>query len=260
MFTEFLIAEGIEFNEELSVPFVPTDEVVVETMLDLARVGRNDLLYDLGSGDGRIVVAAAMGREARAIGIDMDPPRLEEAREFAASVGVEDRVEFLEEDFLTADFSRASVITMYLLPSINLLLRPRLLNELRPGTRIISHSFDMGDWKPDEKLHAGGVYIYKWTIPAPLAGAWQWQAANGKQYYLELSQQYQQLEGELWINGAPAELVTSNLLGNRLRISVQETDAPAVDTFVFRYRDGKLHPLASGQPASIATRPKTERV
>jgi ribosomal protein L11 methylase PrmA len=147
------------------VPYVPTPEPVVEKMLELAKVGPNDMVYDLGSGDGRIVITAAKKHGARGIGVDIDPERVREARENAKAAGVSDRVQFKEGDLFKMDLTGATVVTLYLLPEVNMKLRPKLLNELRPGTRIVSHSFDMGDWAPEEKVQVEGRTIYYWTIP-----------------------------------------------------------------------------------------------
>lgn len=147
------------------VPYVPTPEPVVEKMLELAKVGPNDLVYDLGSGDGRIVIAAAKKHGARGIGVDIDPERVREARENAKAAGVTDRVQFREGDLFKMDLSGATVVTLYLLPDVNMKLRPKLLKELKPGTRIVSHSFDMGDWAPEQKVQVEGRTIYYWTIP-----------------------------------------------------------------------------------------------
>jgi SAM-dependent methyltransferase len=152
------------------VPFVPTPEAVVDKMLDVARVGPNDVVYDLGSGDGRIVIAAAK-KGARAVGIDIDPQRIREARENARKAGVQKRVEFRQGDLFQADLSGATVVTLYLLSRVNQKLRPKLLSELKPGTRIVSHAFDMGDWKPESVEHVGSSTIYSWVVPAASAGA-----------------------------------------------------------------------------------------
>jgi len=148
------------------VPFVPTPEKVVERMLDIAQVGPNDVVYDLGSGDGRIVIAAAKKHGARGVGIDIDPERIREARANARSAGVSSRVEFREGDLFKADLSQATVVTLYLLSSVNLQLRPKLLSELKPGTRIVSHAFDMGDWKPLRTEKVGSSTVYYWVVPA----------------------------------------------------------------------------------------------
>lgn len=152
------------------VIFVPTPQELVDDMLCLAGVKKGDVLYDLGSGDGRIPITAARRYGVRAVGIDIDPDRIREANENARKAGVTKLVEFRNEDLFQASWKEATVITLYLLPDLNLKLRPRLLKELKPGTRIVSHQFDMGDWKPDKKLEVNGRTVYLWTIPgAPAA-------------------------------------------------------------------------------------------
>jgi SAM-dependent methyltransferase len=157
------------------VPYVPTPPEVVAEMLRLANVKADDVVYDRGCGDGRIVITAVKEYGARGVGIDIDPERIKESNENARKAGVAERVTFKVQDLFETDLSRATVVTLYLLPEINLKLRPKLLRELKPGTRIVSHSFDMGDWKPERvvKVNAGGVErtIYYWTMPAKgLAG------------------------------------------------------------------------------------------
>ncbi|MGH9346528.1 MAG: SAM-dependent methyltransferase [Vicinamibacterales bacterium] len=147
------------------VIFVPTPQEVVDAMLEVAKVTKNDVVYDLGSGDGRIPVTAAKKYGARAVGIDIDPQRIKEANANAESAGVTDKVKFLNQDLFTTDISQASVVTLYLLPSLNVKLMPKLKAELRPGTRIVSHAFDMGDWKPEQTLNVNGRTVYYWTIP-----------------------------------------------------------------------------------------------
>ncbi|EKQ66875.1 ribosomal protein L11 methylase [Leptolyngbyaceae cyanobacterium JSC-12] len=147
------------------VVYVPTPPAVVNEMLRLADVKSTDLVYDLGSGDGRIVIAAAQQRGARGIGIDIDPQRIQEANENAQKAGVSDRVEFRQQDLFQTDFSDATVVTLYLLPELNVRLRPKLLRELKPGTRIVSHDFDMGDWKPDQVVQVDGKTVYYWVVP-----------------------------------------------------------------------------------------------
>jgi ribosomal protein L11 methylase PrmA len=151
------------------VHYVPTPEEVVEEMLRLANVGKNDVIYDLGCGDGRIVITAAKKYGARGIGIDIDPERIKESNENARQAGVADRVKFLQQDLFQTDFSEATVVTLYLLPALNLKLRPKLL-ELKPGTRIVSHAFDMGDWKPEKVVNVPGDEhertVYFWVVPA----------------------------------------------------------------------------------------------
>ncbi|WP_414572171.1 SAM-dependent methyltransferase [Nostoc sp. CCY 9925] len=147
------------------VPYVPTPQPVVDAMLKVAKVGKNDVLYDLGSGDGRIVVTAAQNFGTRGVGIDIDPQRIKEANENAKKAGVTDRVKFVQQDLFNTDFSEATVVTLYLLPEINEKLRPILLKQLKPGTRIVSHAFDMGKWKPEQTLNVEGKTIYYWVVP-----------------------------------------------------------------------------------------------
>jgi len=146
------------------VIYVPTPEAVVTAMLEVARVTSNDIVYDLGCGDGRIVIAAAKKYGARGVGIDIDPQRLAEARANARSAGVADRVEFRQEDLFEADIREATVVTLYLLPSLNLKLLPKLQRDLRPGTRLVSHAFDMGDWTPEQHLEVDGRHVYFWRL------------------------------------------------------------------------------------------------
>jgi ribosomal protein L11 methylase PrmA len=147
------------------VIFVPTPQEVVEDMLRLANVQKGDVLYDLGSGDGRIAITAARKYGIKTTGIDIDPERIREANENAKKAGVTNLVQFRQEDLFTADFRDATVVTLYLLPDLNVKLRPKLWNELKPGTRIVSHQFEMGAWKPEKRLESNGRTIYFWTVP-----------------------------------------------------------------------------------------------
>jgi SAM-dependent methyltransferase len=146
------------------VIFVPTPQPVVDAMLHVAKVGPNDVLYDLGSGDGRIPITAAKRFGTRGVGVDIDPQRIQEARANAKKEGVTDKVQFIQGDLFQQDLSKATVISLYLLPSLNLKLRPILL-KLKPGTRIVSHAFDMGDWAPQQTLTVEGRMVYFWTVP-----------------------------------------------------------------------------------------------
>ncbi len=147
------------------VIYVPTPEEVVEAMLQVANVTKDDIVYDLGSGDGRIPVTAAKKYGARGVGIDIDPQRIKEANENVAKNKVGDKVRIMNADLFTTDISEATVVTLYLLPSLNVKLMPKLMKELKPGTRIVSHAFDMGDWKPEKELDVNGRKVYFWTIP-----------------------------------------------------------------------------------------------
>ena len=223
----------------LDVPYVPTDEKLVGEMLDLAEVGPRDVLYDLGSGDGRIVVAAAKERDTRGVGIDLDPLRVAEAMEYAGWSGVEYLVDFIEGSIFTEDISEATVVTLYLLDSVNVELRPRLLEVLRPGTRIVSHAFDMGDWKADERRSYSGATLYKWVVPAQVAGTWEWKRADGKQYRLELQQKYQKVTGKVWLDGKKAHLESAKLSGSRLELMLRENKAAPFDCFTLLYSDSR---------------------
>jgi ribosomal protein L11 methylase PrmA len=147
------------------VIYVPTPEPVVEAMLQVANVTKNDIVYDLGCGDGRIPVTAARKYGARGVGIDIDPQRVKEANENVSKNNVGNLVRILHADLFEQDLSEATVVTLYLLPSLNVKLMPKLMKELKPGTRIVSHAFDMGDWKPEKELDVDGRKVYFWTIP-----------------------------------------------------------------------------------------------
>ncbi len=159
------LAAQWEEDEWGDVPYVPTPPEVVDAMLELAGVTQNDIVYDLGCGDGRIVIEAAKKYHAHGVGIDINPTRIEEAKANAKDAGVSDRVRFLEGNFFQADIHDATVVTLYLLSTVNLKLRPKLLKDLKPGTRIVSHRFDMGDWKPLKETTADGRPIYLWIVP-----------------------------------------------------------------------------------------------
>ncbi len=147
------------------VRYEPSTPEIVDEMLRLAGVKRGDVVYDLGCGDGRIVIAAAQRYGVRGVGIDIDPQRIKEAQENARKAGVTRQVRFINQDLFEADIREATVVMLYLLPWVNLKLRPKLWSELKPGTRVVSHSHDMGDWKPEKESQAGGDTIYFWTIP-----------------------------------------------------------------------------------------------
>jgi cyclopropane fatty-acyl-phospholipid synthase-like methyltransferase len=155
-----------EIARQLDVPYVPTSMTVVDAMLDLAKVTKSDVVYDLGCGDGRIVVRAATRFGCRGVGVDLNPERVKEARANAMRANVTELTRFEVGDVFDFDFSAASVVTMYLLPSVNLKLRPRLQKELKPGTRLVSHDFHMGDWKAETVRDVGRSRIYLWTIPS----------------------------------------------------------------------------------------------
>ena len=152
-------------THEADVPFVESPQPIVTKMLQMANVNEDDVVYDLGSGDGRIVITAAEEYGARGVGIEIKPHLVTKARLNAEKAGVADRVEFRQGDLFKADISDATVVTLYLLPSVNMRLRPKLFRELTPGTRVVSHDFDMNDWTPDSTWESGGETVHRWTIP-----------------------------------------------------------------------------------------------
>jgi SAM-dependent methyltransferase len=158
-------AQAQDLESKKIVPFVPTPQEVVDKMIDLAGVKKGDVVYDLGSGDGRIVITAAK-KGARAVGFDVDGDLVKESRENIRKAGVQELAEIRQQDILTVDLSGASVVTMYLLPDVNLKLRPNVLSQMKPGSRVVSHAFDMGDWKPDKTERVDGRTIYLWTVPS----------------------------------------------------------------------------------------------
>lgn len=197
VFTAPLAAKDAYFD----VPYVATPPAVVTAMLKLAGASPNDVLYDLGSGDGRIVIAAARDFGVKkGIGIDIDPELITLATRNAKEAGVADRVTFTRGDIFKMDFKDATILTLYLLPDVNLTLRPRIL-DLAPGTRVVSHAFNMGDWVPDGAGNVDMRRIYLWIVPAKVQGVWT-ATVDGTSYRLELTQQYQQASGKIEIRGA----------------------------------------------------------
>jgi len=166
VFVSLALAQTREPAHPPDVPYVPSPNNVVEGMLKLAGVHKGDKVYDLGCGDGRIVIAAAQQFGARGFGVDINPERIDEATANAKKAGVEKLVTFKEGDLFDADIHDATVVTLYLLPDVNLRLRPKLMKDLAPGTRVVSHSFTMGDWKPDKEAEVEGRRLYLWIVPA----------------------------------------------------------------------------------------------
>ncbi|UUL83361.1 class I SAM-dependent methyltransferase [Sphingomonas qomolangmaensis] len=179
-----------------SVPYVPTPQAIVEGMLDLAEVGPADNLIDLGSGDGRIVIAAAR-RGASALGIDRSSPLVARARMLARGEELPGRTRFEQGDLFEARIRDASVVTLYLLPTVNVALRPKLVNELRPGTRIVSHAFDMAEWSPDGHRVVEERNLYLWIVPATVGGTWRLTMPGGRSGTLAFEQRFQRISGTL---------------------------------------------------------------
>lgn len=220
------------------VPFVPTPRVVVDEMLRLANVGPNDTVLDLGSGDGRTVIAAARKFGARAVGVDLDQHLIMQSEESARQAGVESRVKFVEQDLFKTDLSRATVITMYLYPEVNRKLRPKLL-ALRPGTRIVSHDYDLDDWRPD-RISTIRKDVFLWIVPARVAGRWQMRLAMppiDRLIELEFDQRFQQVSGHATLNGVRAPVWEAKLSGAQIEfVVIDTTDASDEASLYFRGR------------------------
>lgn len=234
----FLFHLGVQ-AQKLDVAYVPTPDFVVERMLDLANVGPGDYLIDLGCGDGRINIAAAK-RGAFGHGVDLDPERVREARENAEKAGVADKVVFLQENIYDTEFSQATVIAMYLFPSINLKLRPKFLEELKPGTRIVSHDFGMDEWKPDKQIgrmenHAALL----WIVPAKVEGNWSWNI-NGEEFIMNVGQKFQEVEIDLTSNSSSYDLEESLLSGERISFTATDNSNQKKLVFSGEVKDDRI--------------------
>lgn len=177
----------------LDVPYIKTPDAVVERMLEMGAVGPDDYLIDLGSGDGRIPIAAALKHGTRGLGVDIDPERTEEANAAAQAAGVADKLVFRTENLFDTDLSQATVISMYLFNELNLRLRPHLL-QLKPGTRIVAHAFHMDDWTPERHDIVESRDIFLWTVPAQVEGLWQVKVPDGRNFVLRIWQQFNQVQ------------------------------------------------------------------
>jgi SAM-dependent methyltransferase len=237
------------------VPYIQTPTNVVDAMLAIAEVGPQDYVVDLGSGDGRIVIAAAKRYQARGLGIDLDGWLIAESRVNAAREGVSEKVEFRHQDIFLADFRAATVVTMYLLPEVNLELRPRILFESQPGTRVVSHDWDMGDWGPDRRLvveapdKAVGPEnestVYLWIVPARIAGYWRGVLAGpgGEEaVVIEFAQRFQNATAHVWLRRWTLE-GDGRIRGDRISLSLQRSTwmpGSAPLNFTLRVAEGRL--------------------
>ena len=237
------------------VPYVPTPEEVVVGMLKMAGVSQNDVVYDLGCGDGRIVITAAKLFGARGGGVDNDPNLIRQSNENARRAGVADRVKFVEQDLFETDIREATVVTLYLLPELNLQLRPKLFRDLRPGSRIVAHEFDMGDWRPDNMAKVDRVKFYyygripyekdtcfySWVIPAKAEGVWRWTLSTlsgDRDYVLRLAQKFQEISGTVLGGGKEAPIAPARLVGDRLRFTLREDTGKEIVVMQF---DGRIN-------------------
>lgn len=202
------------------VIWVPTNDAVADAMLKAANVKPTDLVYDLGAGDGKIAIAAAKNFGATAVGIEYNKEMAELATRNTQRAGVADKVKIINGDIFVEDFSKATVVTMYLLPDLNLKIRPTIL-KMAPGTRIVTNSFNMGDWEPDDKVGTGYAQGYFWVVPGNAAGKWSIKGVEGSQQpvTLELTQRYQRVGGTLNIYGKSQPILGGTLTGNRLKFS-----------------------------------------
>ena len=233
---------------KLDVIYVPTPQEVVDRMLDMAQVKADDFVMDLGCGDGRNVITAAKMYGTRGFGVDIDPARIKEANENAEKAGVKDKVEFRVQNLFDTKIGDASVLTMYLLSTINLKLRPRILDEMKPGSRIVSHAFDMGDWKPDQRDQVGYRNVYFWVVPAKVEGRWNVKTEEGRSYVLDLKQKFQEVEGSASMDGKALSLREVTLRGADIRFVVDMGDGRS-STFTGRV-DGNMMRATPGQGTS----------
>lgn len=211
-------------QEGKDVIWVPTPDTLVERMLQMAMVGPNDFVVDLGSGDGKIAIAAARDFKARALGVEFNPQMVALSRQGAAQAGVADRVRFEEGDIFKVDFTQASVVTMYLLPALNLKLRPQLL-AMRPGTRIVSHQFMMGSWEPDDSSSVEDRPGYLWIVPAPVGGTWALRTrspAGESESRIALSQAFQKVSGRARMSELNTGIRSVLLTGDRLSFELMD--------------------------------------
>ena len=223
-------SKGAVQEYDLDVPYVPTPYEVVMEMLTIANVGKDDVLYDLGSGDGRIVITAAKKMGCRGVGVEINPRRIEDSRENAVREKVTDRVQFLQQDLFKADIREATVVAIYLLQSVNLKLRPKLLHELKPGTRIVSHNYNMGEWKPDKTSEVNINWkkhtVYYWVVPANMTGTWEWSiptSTGNDHYVLEIYQQFQEVRGILLVDGSKIPIGREKIIGDKLQFTIERT-------------------------------------
>lgn len=208
----------------LDVPYAATPYEIADEMVRLADVRSDDVVYDLGCGDGRLVIAAVRKAGCRGVGIDIDPERIKESRQNAIIAGLQDRVRFVEQNFFESDVREATVMLIYLFPDVNIKLRAKFLKEMKPGSRLVSHAFDMGDWKPDNSASIRTQRVYFWVIPANATGTWKWNSPGSGQApaVLEMEQRYQQIRGVITQGGRKTKLADAKLTGSRVAFTVEE--------------------------------------
>jgi hypothetical protein len=226
-------------QEGKDVIWVPTPQALVDRMLQIAGVTAKDYVVDLGSGDGRTVITAAKKLGARALGIEYNPDMVELSKRNAVKEGVTGRASFMKADIFETDFSDATVITMYLLPQLNLKLRPKI-SGMKPGTRVVSHAFSMDDWQPDQIETVEGRTAYLWIVPAKVEGTWRWDFPSGgpRSYELLLRQHFQMVEGLVRADNKTGQVRNLKLRGDRITFSVMEF--AGVETVIQRDFAGRV--------------------
>ncbi len=219
-----LAAMESERVHKFDAPFVPTPIYAIMEMIHKAGVGRDDILYDLGSGDGRIVIEAARRTGCRAVGIELDGELVEESRANAVRAGVQNRVRFVVADIFKESIREATVVSLYMSGAVNIRIRPKLFRELKPGTRVVSYTFDMGEWKPDAVSTFGREDAYFWVIPANASGTWAWKEGRGgarARWELELKQVFQEISGRTRVNGKPVAVKNAAIRGEEIRLTLE---------------------------------------
>jgi SAM-dependent methyltransferase len=243
------------------VIFVPTPHEVVAEMLRLAEVDAKDTVYDLGCGDGRLVITAAKKYGAHGVGIDIDPERIKESKANAVKEGVTDHVKFIQADLFTSDISGATAVTLYLLTTLNEKLRPKLLAELKPGTPIVSHDFNMGDWQPEQTIHVQGPSrlhtVYRWTVPAKAAGVWEWKQGADR-VRMSVRQNYSDVEVSMSRDGKELTVKDAKLSGRELRVAVDDGSGTHNVRAIIRGADMDI--TENGRRVATAHRQKEEAV
>ena len=229
VFNDFSGAEFATESADLDVGYVPTPLDIVNRILTLGSVGPDDFLIDLGSGDGRMVIVAAKNYGSRGLGVDLNPKLVELSRKYARDKGVSDRTNFIVQNIFLTNISQANVVTMYLLPEVNLKLRPKLIKELQPGTRVVSYNYHLGDWRPDETIFIEKItpdddaIIYLWIVPAKVAGTWHWRIdlrSETHDFNLPLKQHFQNISGTARDKDLKWPLLKPTLKGNRISFSL----------------------------------------
>lgn len=224
--SSFILGDGLQLAKGSSpdVPYVSTPYEMANEMIRLADVKASDVVYDLGCGDGRLVIEAVKKAGCRGVGVDIDPDRVKESRKNAVLAGVQDRVRFEERNFFATDIREATVMLIYLFPDINIRLRAKFLDDMRPGSRLVSHAFDMGDWRPDVTSSILAQRVYLWVIPANVSGIWTWKVPGKGQGFhtLEMEQRYQQIRGTVSVGGRAAALSDPKIAGDRVSFAIEQ--------------------------------------